>query len=65
MRQQVLFNKTFQQMSNLKHMSNSKVKAPPCMHKDTFGAENEVKGAIATVTQLFLRKGEFTALFHV
>lgn len=34
MRQQVLFNKAFQQMSNLKHMSNSKIKAPACMHKD-------------------------------
>lgn len=34
MRQQVLLNKIFQQMSNLKHMSYSKVKAPPYMHKD-------------------------------
>lgn len=54
MRQQVLFNKAYQQMSILKPMSNSKIKVPACMCKGFVESPRvvgmKVKDAIATVT---------------
>lgn len=61
--QKVLFSKAFLQGSNLKTVSNSRVKAPACLHKDfvvspaVVGMKQE-KDAIATVTQKALSEVE-------